>query len=110
MKYIRLYEGKKNSLQVGDYVVCDETLSNNFTLGSEVNIFLSNNVGQYIIDRKTLSFPYLIKYKNVPKRLKDVFHDDNITGCRCMKYFEIIFWSSNEDDCEAFIMARKYNI
>ena len=70
MKYIRLYEGKKNSLQVGDYVVCDETLSNNFTLGSEVNIFLSNNVGQYIID----------------------------------------YFSSNKEDCEAYLASKKYNI
>ena len=112
MKYLKAYESKKGP-QIGDYVVCKDSL---FEEDEMVNFF-ANNIGRYI-KRNTppyhyalSEFKYIIRYKNVPKDLRSQFEVDiEDRFIRGMRRDEILFFSSNKEDCEIFINAKKYNL
>ena len=111
MKYIRLYEELSNKPEVGDYVICDESDG-----PTELHIFLSNNIGQLIkIDKDEdeiedadlyLRFRVKYEYRDISKKCLNYFSRSN----RIFFLSEIDFWSSNKEDCEAFLDASKYNI
>lgn len=115
MKYIKLYEEDifEKELQIGDYVVCkDEWYSSEGMMN-----FISDNIGQYVQMNYHYSddYIYMIRYSKIPLYLQEYFKDyTNHQGtkrcCRAMRKSEIIFFSSNKKDCEAFITANKYNL
>jgi hypothetical protein len=103
MKYLKLFENI-NEPQIGDYVLCKEMDSNDKKLLE----FIDNNVGR-IVDTKpetdVFTELFVIKYKNIPF--------DNNWQNKNTRYFlreEILFWSKDKEDCEAFLNAKKYNI
>jgi len=118
MRYLRTYEHLNDTPTVGDYVICDE--NNNVNDNDRIfNYFLSNNLGKCI---NIVGSEYIIEYDNIPSKIKHYFHvwkgyrskDKRYkavtTNCRKMNRNEIIYFSNNKEDCEAYLTAKKYNI
>ena len=98
----------KSDPHIGDYVICDPG-----ALIQDLHYFISNHVGQYA--RNSINsfgdFPYIIYYEDAPigmiKNEEDAGNEDKHIGfCR----EEILFFSSDKEDCEAYIAAKKYNL
>ena len=101
------YTDMESGPHVGDYVVCHEEGTGNLCL------FLDSNIGNFLY---TKNGSCLIEYYDVPRDLirsfrhgdeRKIYEDRNI---RRMFRKEIIYWSSNREDCEAFLAAKKYNL
>ena len=83
MKILKFNENSnKNDPKVGDYVIC------NFVDGLLPLKFANNNIGEIIdIDiNKFKDFPYIIKYKNLPRNLQ-------IYSCNNSSPYEDIIFS-----------------
>lgn len=102
MKYLKTFENNNMKPQVGDYVLCKEADD----VFPEVKEFTSNNIGKLIEIENLEKYPYMIKYKNIPKNLADYFQSNT----RGMDISEIIFYSKDKDEVEARINATKYNL
>ena len=113
MKYLKTYESQtlteysiiEDEPQKGDYVICRDSREGIWD-------FTDNNIGQIIdlnnndydyVDR----YKYIVEYENVPKQLRNEYFHESQTA---MAREEIIFYSSNKEDCEAFIATKKYNL
>jgi len=117
MKYLKTYE-KLNinpKPKIGDYVVCFEDRYSIICseLVRKLDKFLSENVG--LVKKADDEYNYLIQYQNYPEYLAKGFQFGYLNGgripnCRTMTIEEIIYWSSNKNDCETFIAAKKYNL
>lgn len=120
MKYIKTYETIiepefGDEPEVGDYVICEEVLGNNF---SDLMNYLSTHIGKFIryaeandlTDR--YEYPYLIEYKNVYKKIAENFRNGGRKGetCRAMNLSEIKHWSKNKEELESILVAKKYNL
>jgi len=111
MKHIKTFENIKEP-QVGDYVNCKE--DNIYTSNKEsLYNFIYNNVGKiHIIRDKNVTYRrYVVYYDNVPDDIKDRF-DDRKNGLMSRNYNdeEILFFSENKQEVEAYIQAKKYNL
>jgi transcription antitermination factor NusG len=80
MKYLKTYEQNINEPQVGDYVITTPTA---FT--DRIGIIININH-----QRKTI--------------------DVQFQGLACFLFKEIEFYSTNKEDCETYISAKKYNL
>lgn len=107
MKYIKKFENLQTEPQIGDYVICKEIFFSEKK--EELNNFLKNNIGKYInYETSKPDFPYEVEYENIPEIIKkNNFGDDN---CRYFTRDEILYFSSNEDDFESYIISNKYNL
>lgn len=123
MKYIRTYEKLNIDLpKVGDYVYCYEDAvpvdSEDLEDYNKFLSFLSNNIGKCVDD----SNDFLIQYYNVPLDLSGYFEFgirfaqfngyilEKFINCRAMCLEEIEYFSSNKEDCEVYLNAKKYNL
>ncbi len=115
MKYIKKFEeidqDKNDEPQIGDYVICDDTFSDD----KQLLDFIKNNMGQIIpidyddsIDKN--HFDYLVKYENIPYALISRFFRFYNDTSRPMKREEIIYYSPNKEDLEIIITQNKYNL
>jgi hypothetical protein len=134
MKYLKQYEYKKDEPHIKDYVMCDPEpqlilISISPELENELTKFINNNVGQ-IIDKKreydygnpnntdkfekTYYIEFIVKYKNIPDSLQDIFLDNDDTNdannILLYKQEDILFWSKNKPELKAKIFAKKYNL
>jgi len=116
MKYLKTFENIKKSLNLGDYVICEEIPSNGLEKRNfkDVIEFERYNIGKYV---KSINgngkFKYAIYYDNIPQKFKDKFfmrEGDIDKYCRVMSRKEIIFNSKNKEELEAIINANKFNI
>ena len=126
MKYIKAYEQEQNLPKVGDYVILSSDSSldmivrdhGNYRDGySEHQEFLKNNIGKVV---KRVSgtkirslkdhleyLEYPLKYENFPNIMDHYF---NNYGYRYIYKQDILFFSSDRADCEAYLSAKKYNL
>jgi hypothetical protein len=100
MKYIKTFESKNKTPEVGDYVICEDDFGNEI-----ITNFISSTAGK--IKKKLKgnldSHTYLVYYENAP----------NIgfrNSCREMTLKDIIHFSKNKEDLEAILAAKKYNM
>jgi hypothetical protein len=114
MKYIKKYEKINNKLEIGDYVVLNDTT---YTYNSDFSVFsnfLNNNVGRISdIKLRVTGNVYDIDYFNVPTDLRSYFSMNKNTGTlygMSTPEDEIIFSSKNKNDAELFIQTNKYNL
>ena len=116
MKYLKKFENIKKSLNLGDYVICEETPSSGFEKQRFKDIieFERTNIGKYV---KSINgngkFKYAIYYDDIPQEFKDKFfmkEGDIDKYCRVMSRKEIIHISKNKEELEAMINANKFNI
>ena len=92
MKYLKLYEENiENVPEIGDYVICEESLDN---ITKE---FISNNIGK-IIGIDEFGQYYIVKY------------DYNVMPEMVMYLDEIIKFSKDRTELEEYLMAKKYNL
>ena len=108
MKYIKLYEELNDEPHIGDYVVCE--CINSFS-SEEVRDYLENNVGKICkIEDHVIS--YLVKYENTPFDLFIGINDNykKDVGYWWFDKLEIKIHSSNKEECEAYLNAKKYNL
>jgi len=120
MKYIKTFENLTDEPQIGDYVVCEDSVfnKNDGSRDEKIIDFITNNVGQYIQDNDgkfgSGFYKYVIKYENVPSDVSGfefiVNGDGELDKIRIMTRKEILFYSKNKKDCEEFIVAKKYNV
>ena len=95
MKYLELYEKNLNKPHKGDWVL----LNFKSTPLLPPFEFMENHVGQII---RMDSYLFLIDFlQNIPGREK---------SCWWVMLENIEFFSSNKEDCEAFIATKKYNL
>jgi hypothetical protein len=111
MKYIKSYEAI-DDLEVGDYVICknleDKPISGDYIKTYE---FIENSVGRYIkYDRFSVSYPYIIKFENIPEDIKHNFRHSNLTDCRRLNRSEIIDSSLSKAELQAKLESKKYNL
>ena len=116
MKHLKTFENINDSLQIGDYVICE---CNSYTSG-EINDFLKNNIGKYvkyITNNKSVveNFRYAIEYDNVPHELcqySSIFSNESGIANICMRVniSEIIYFSKNKKDLEVIIKSNQYNL
>jgi len=107
MKYLKLFEAKLNRPEIGDYVICDSD-----ELVSRVADFISTHIGRYVIKINSNAFPYIIYYEEAPSGL---IEEEDIDPNNRDKHIgfskkEILFFSKNKEDCEAYLAAKKYNL
>ena len=119
MKYLKLYEDLNDGPKLGDYVICTYEKYNSEPL----NKFLSENIGQVVdfdIDKRISgkmdlysmrkSYPEFIEYPikyDTDSNIKEFFNSSNF------RYFEkesVLFYSSDKEECEVYLSAKKYNI
>jgi len=109
MKYIKEYSNYSDVIEIGEYVICSESIP-------DLDDFLENNIGKYIGDVTdgTLVCPYkyIIEYRNVPISLLTYFHFEQNTEYKCRRESmrDIVYHSKNIEDLEAILAAKKYNI
>lgn len=90
MKYIKTYENLEEP-QIGDFVVINVSHITNF------KDFIENNVGKIIKTDAHINWPYEIQYDIIKKSI--------ITSRK-----EILYFSKNKEDCEAYLASKKYNL
>ena len=112
MKYIKTYEDAttKDEPQVGDYVLCKLKGTNSL---KELKEYLSNNIGICTRIKKS-SVDSLITYYTInfygPISQRLSYNCFNGSNYRYFEKDELLFWSPNKEDCEAFLAANKYNL
>ena len=119
MKYLKLFEELKNIPrpagwelpQVDDYIICREDTSTK----DDIKDFIHNNVGQIVSKEPTdaLYISYLyVTYDNIPQEFKvrGIFAQKNYQYVRLFSKEEIVFFSSNKEDCEVYLAMNKYNL
>lgn len=106
-------------LEVGDYVICNETGS---TDAADVINFERNNIGQIVDfrDNDNIEESYIniepryyifVKFENVPDNIYDDFdYHKTIDRCRVFSEEEIEYLSKNKEDLETILKSRKYNL
>ena len=112
MKYLKPYKQPKP--QLGDYVICEESIG--LTDSDQLcTKFTKSNIGQCIFINQFVE--YYIQYQNVPKELKIYFCNgkekifkEKKPNTRKMYKEEIIYWSPNKEDVEIYINTIKYNL
>ena len=123
MKYIKTFENLNGEPKIGDYVICKEDFSIFVDVDDDVDFlyFLNNNIGQCVNIIKTqLNYNnFIIKYDNIPPKLKKYFTFDDKTGkktiykmtnCRRMSENEIFVFSPDKEYLETIIATNKYNL
>jgi len=119
LKYIKLYE-KKATPKVDDYVLLHYNFDNacelyktthNVSL-KDITNYINNTIGQiYKIDDS--SYPYFIKYENIPNNLKFWFGKENNFFFRVDNQSHITCFSSDEEELERILLSKvsqKYNL
>lgn len=113
MKYLKLFEELEVEPKIGNYVICK---LNSKAYGPEFKKFLPTIIGK-IVNRQDV-FPdkvnYAIRYEedDVPEEFRDYFisHLKSFNYVRWQNSKDIIFWSENKEDVEAYLEAKKYNM
>jgi len=108
MKYIKKFEFVRKKLKphINDFVICDEKIISN-----EMQNFLKYNIGQLVDFNSSSSdkyyfspiYKYIVKFENVPEKLKEYFTPDNLRG---FNEQEIIYFSSNKEEVEIFLKTK----
>lgn len=114
MKHIKQFEEINNTIEIGDYVVLNDTT---YTYNSDFSIFsnfINNNVGRISnITLRVTGNVYDIDYFNVPTDLHLYFSMNKNTGTlydMSVPEDEIIFSSKSKNDAELYIQTNKYNL
>ena len=116
MKHIKKYENN-NTLEVRDYVICKPK---SVAGGQKNRDFYNNNIGKFakylyggrdVVD----DFKYCIEYADVTHENMKYNHDfDWELGvrmpCSRVERTEIIAFSKNKEDLEAYIESKNYNL
>jgi len=114
MKYIKRYEAIDFDL-LGYYVVCSaikpivhdyKSGEKYFTNDEVIKNFISNSVG-LVVDYDNNYLFFKVEYRNKPETKWSRARD------YCYYYFvkeDILFYSKDKKECEAFLDARKYNL
>ena len=108
MKYIKTYEDLNDEPNLGDYVITTVIISD---VDPKLKFFLENNVGKICkIEDHVIS--YLVKYENTPFDLFIGINDNykKDVGYWWFDKLEIKIHSSNKEECEAYLNAKKYNL
>ena len=100
----KMFEFNISKPQIGDYVLCKETLESNLP---ERSIFIENNIGEIIRyntkhPRESI-YQYIVFYETAPPYL---FSNSE----REMSDEEILYWSKNKKDLEVILATKKYNL
>jgi len=106
MKYIKNYESTEKMLEIGDYVICEES---NIGSDDDTMKFLSENIGQYVDYSDNDQYPYVIQYEDCPSDLNG-FNYTTRENARLMERKEIKYFSKNKEDLLPIIDVNKYNI
>ena len=99
MKYIKTYEENIDSPQIGDYVItyfqqqAPANIEN--VVGKIINVDISPS-GNLIYDIEYM----WINNKEVGNGRITLSHQKE----------DMIYWSKNKEDCEAYLSANKYNL
>lgn len=111
MKHIKTFETvNEGEPQVGDYVICKESMDEN------LDEFISNNIGKFVrfrVENDPVAniFECIIQYENIPTQLQYGFDCAiNLNNCRGMRIDEISKWSKNKKDLDLEIELKKYNL
>jgi len=96
-------------IEIGDYVICDDSLLNSNNNFKKINDFISSSIGKYVEYEINISekCPYTIKYYNIPQELNDYFY---IEGRIRMKFSDIKYWSKDKKELEIILNSNKFNI
>ena len=96
MKHLRLFEDAWNSME-GEYVILK-------TRKNEYSDFIENNIG--IVKKVYWSGSWFsVEYENPPEYIKKLLSNKGE-----FHVADIVYRSKNREDCEAVIVAKKYNI
>jgi len=102
MKHLKLFEFYKTDIHVGDFVLLS-TVSNHVMLLD----FINNTAGEIV---KIINDEVFIKYYNVPDRIKTFLKIETKDYIRSFRINKIVYVSDNEEDVNAYITTKKYNI
>jgi hypothetical protein len=106
MKYIKKFEYRTKQPKVGDYVLVTD-------IYVTIRNFIENNIGQIIEIDKTIELSYCVIFENIPKEYDLYFGvgcKDDVDNCRWFARREILNFSSNKEDIEYLLVAKKYNL
>jgi len=100
--------------KVGDYVICKEIQADEYEEDMiKTHNFVYSHVGRCIQDdtqqennTNLSSYPYHIKYENIPISISSNFR----YGTRVMCLDEIIYFSNNKEELELKLSTNKFNI
>ena len=103
-------EIQQDDLKIGDWVICNVTQAD-----SEFVDYVYSHIGCFVgKDDKyenTLEANYMVMYKNVTKQFREYCIEfKKYQNCVSFYRYEIKYWSPNKEDCEAYMMANKYNL
>ena len=122
--YIKKFEQINTDVQVGDYVICKDTV--NREISKMFNDFLSKNIGKVV---KINDNGYFVIFDNVPKSfLSYAFLTSDVKSIKEISFKKIIYQgltfsnishfskeeieyhSKNKKDLETILKAKQYNL
>lgn len=121
MRYIMNYNKVCESIESeikkpvkGDFVICTVTnFANDYSLSRIFTDFINSNVGKVVgIDYMGKELNYFIRYENIPIELRNWFNSNPSEPSSGFRRFEdnILYFSSDREDCEIFLATNKYNL
>lgn len=113
----KIFESITTPPKIGDYVLIDSNLFHNYYRNELFCEYINSNIGQVIeikITQDRFKFnenSVVVKFENIPKELSffgDNFFDRN--NNRTCSISTLKCWSSNKEELETLITAKKYNL
>ena len=114
MKHIKPYtlmiEDAHTEPQIDDYVILNTDQT--YFITKKIKKFINNKIGQIIkiINYKTLSPDFIVKYDNIPPSLYDQTYDKNNNSFIFENIGCILYISKDKEQLEALLQANKYNL
>jgi len=111
MRYIKTYEGKKEKPKVGDYVICTDFTN----IKPKEKEYIENTIGKLVDIAEGMTNPYTVYYENAPQIFTNfcfLGYDEivKLDNCRWYDRKEILFFSPDKEECEAYLAVKKYNL
>jgi len=122
MKHIKEFENIQETPQIGDYVLCQETLNDN----TDVHNFLSNNIGKIIKiseantddywPGKSIFRTHLVEFNTEPNRNRTYMDftrknkNMNTTYFKSFNKKQIVAFGKTINEVELKLAQKKYNI
>jgi len=113
---ITIFETYKSKPRVGDYVICQDSLSQTYC---DLNYYLLSHIGQIItwetsgdtLDINVGSQVYMVSYENVPDDVSHFFKmDDDGMIVRSFWRKEMIYWSPVKKDVERYLTQQRFDL
>ena len=113
---ITIFEAYKSKPRVGDYVICQDSLSHDH---DDLNYYLLSHIGQIAVwetsgdtfDINVGNQVYMVSYENIPDDVSHFFEMD-ADGMVRRSFWrkEMMYWSPVKKDVERYLTQQRFDL